>query len=67
MIPFLLGFVHRLRKKAPSLIKSRGTSSSCFTCSDISMGEDEVENLANVEEFWKHPAEKWRAMGLGSK
>lgn len=34
-VPFRLGFVHLLRKNAPSLIKSRGMSSSCFTWSDM--------------------------------
>jgi hypothetical protein len=42
-VPFLLGFVHLLRNNAPSLIKSRGTSSSCFSWSDMAMIEQDCE------------------------
>ena len=53
-VPFLLGFVHLLRKNAPSLINSRGTSSSCFTWSDISRMMDTRGKKANVA------AKSWR-------
>jgi len=40
-LPRLLGFVHLLRKNAPSLTKSRGISRICLTCSDILAENDE--------------------------